>query len=38
MNKCRMRVKERIPKRYKQQYNFDAYLKNFLLDLKIILL
>lgn len=35
MNKCRMRSKERVPKRYKSQHNFDTYLKNFLLELKI---
>ena len=38
MNKCRMRSKERVPKRYKSQYKFEAYLKDFLLDLKIVLL
>lgn len=38
MNKCRMRSKERVPKRYKSQHKLDTYLNDFLLNLKIILL
>ncbi len=37
MNKCRNREMKPLKKRYRNQLQFHNYLKDFLLDLRIIL-